>query len=135
MWDTLFFPIYKIDHGNYVNNKQIEKELRKEELKLAFIKPAIVIAMIATGLLILFLATPKPPENQIELITGITIRHTPVSSGYGYDSAMIVKLEDGKEARIPMNKNTTFINNSNVEIKKITSPGGTVSYEFVQYQN
>jgi hypothetical protein len=129
------YQFTKYDHGNYVDKKQIEKELRKEELKSAFIKPAIVIAMIATGLFILFIATPKPPENQTELIMGKTIRDTPVSSGYGYDSAMIVKLEDGKEARVPMNKNTTFINNSNVEIKKITSPGGTVTYEFVQYQN
>ena len=116
-------------------DKQLRKELRKEGFQSNFIKPALMFILIAFGLLILYLAVPQPAENQIELLSGKTLREIPASEGYGYDSAMIVELESGKEARVPIEKDTIFRNDREIEIRKITSAGGTVSYKFSRYKN
>ncbi len=113
--------------------KDINKQLRKEELKSALIKPAIVFAMIATGFFILWIATPKPQETTHEIIQATALRTTPVSAGYGYDEAMIVKLKNGNEARVPMKQKTVFKQDAIVELKKITGTDGDVKYEFTGY--
>lgn len=118
-----------------MDNKQIEREFRNEELKEKFLKPVIVFVAIALGLFVLFIATPKPIEHQKELLSGITLYEIPASESYGYNSAMIVKLENGQEARVPVMKDTVFEKDRNVEINKVTSEGGTVSYEFSRYKN
>jgi len=118
-----------------LDNKQIDREFRNEELKEKFLKPAIVVAVITLGLLILFISTPQPVEHQRELLSGKTLYEIPASEGYGYDSAMIVQLENGQEARVPVLKDTVFEKDRNIEINKVTSEGGTVSYEFSRYKN
>lgn len=118
-----------------MDNKQIDREFRNEELKEKYLKPAIVFASIAIGLLVLFLATPKPVEHQRELLSGKTLYEIPASEGYGYDSAMIVQLENGQEVRVPKMDATVFKKDSQIEINKVTSEGGTVSYEFSAYKN
>lgn len=119
-----------------MDNKQIEKELRKEELKAKLTKPLLVFATIALGLFILWIASPQPPEFKSELFTATTIRQTPVSAGYGYDFAMIVKLENDEEIRIPMKTRTKFKANARVELKKITNiEDNSISYEFSRYLN
>jgi len=118
-----------------LDNKQIDREFRNEELKEKYLKPAIVVAVIALGLLILFISTPQPVEHQRELLSGKTLYEIPASEGYGYDSAMIVQLENGQEVRVPKMDATVFKKDSSVEIDKVTSAGGTVSYEFSRYKN
>jgi len=118
-----------------LDTRDIDKQLRKEELKSALIKPAIIFAMIATGLFILWIATPKQQETTSVIIQGKALRTTPVSAGYGYDTAMIVELENGKEARVPMKMKTDFKQNAKVELKKIISADGHVKYEFNAYSN
>ena len=119
-----------------MDNKQIDREFRKEELKhrlITLIKPAIVLAMIIFGLLLMFFVSPKTEENHIELLNGKTLYETPVSESYDYDSAMIVQLVNDEEVRVAVKMVIEFKKDKNIEIQKITSPDGTVSYDFSRY--
>jgi len=118
-----------------LDNKQLDREIRNEELKEKFLKPAVVFAAIAIGLVILYISTPKPVEYERELLSGKTLYEIPASEGYGYNSAMIVQLENGQEVRVPKMDATVFKKDSQIEINKVTSDGGTVSYEFSAYKN
>jgi len=113
----------------------MDREFRNEELKEKYLKPLLVVAAIALGLLILYISTPQPVDHQRELFIGKTLYEIPASEGYGYDSAMIVQLENGQEVRVPKMDATVFKKDSQIEINKVTSDGGTVSYEFIKYKN
>ena len=116
-----------------MDSEQLDREFKREELKRKLMKPLIFVGIIALGMLLLFSVTSKPVEQEIEVLNGRTLIVIPVSESYGYDSAMIVLLDDGSEAPVPIKKGIVFEEDRAIEINKLTSEGGSVSYEFSRY--
>ena len=121
--------------GNTLDNKDIDRAFRREALKEKkerYTKPLIMFLLIAIGLAFMYFISPKPIEHDSELIIGRTLSVIPASEGYGYDSAMIVLLENGQDVRVPIKKGIEFNEDTLVELKKVSSED-TISYEFSRY--
>ena len=126
-----------IKEGTVLDNKDIDRALRREAIKEKrerYKKPLLMFGLIVIGLLIMFLISPKQIKHQSELIQGRTLKVIPASESYGYNSAMIVLLGNGQEARVPIMKDVEFIEDKIVEVKKISSKD-TITYEFSRYVN